>query len=220
MQSRWFLLFLTLFACTAAAQQPAAPGATGAAVSPSNLTFDVQVTDKAGHPVLGLQQSDFTLLDNKHPSQILSFQEINNTASPSAPANQPLVILVMDELNPASPRFAAAGTGFAAVSYEQKQIGAFLTQNGGHLKFPVVLVSFSLANLQQIGKATTDGNALNALLLQQKPELHALNSAGDYSASEEMQRSIQVLQSLATIEARVPGRKLLVWVSPGWADVT
>lgn len=212
MSYRWFLLSLMFLACAAAAQQPAPASpspAIGPAASPSTMTFDVQVTDKSGHPVLGLQQSDFTLLDNRRPAPILDFRAVDNIAPvvAGAVAVPPLVILVMDNLN----------ASFSAISIEQKQISAFLTQNGGHLQFPVVLLSFSLANLQQIGEKTTDGNALNALLLQHKPELHALTTSGQYQGSQEMQRSIQVLQSLATIEARIPGRKLMLWVSPGWA---
>jgi hypothetical protein len=44
-------------------------GSTG-----SQITLDVVVTDKSGRPQGGLQPQDFTLLDNKSPQKILSFQ--------------------------------------------------------------------------------------------------------------------------------------------------
>jgi hypothetical protein len=36
------------------------------------ITLDVQVTEKSGTPIRGLQMQDFTLLDDKQPQNILS----------------------------------------------------------------------------------------------------------------------------------------------------
>ena len=37
------------------------------------ITLDVQVTDKSGKPIRGLQEQDFTVLDDKQPKKIVSF---------------------------------------------------------------------------------------------------------------------------------------------------
>lgn len=42
--------------------------------SDRHITLDVVVDDKSGKPVTGLGQQDFTLLDNKQPQKILSFE--------------------------------------------------------------------------------------------------------------------------------------------------
>jgi hypothetical protein len=47
---------------------PPPPGGTD-----RQITLDVQVADKSGTPVRGLQKQDFTLLDDKQPKNILSF---------------------------------------------------------------------------------------------------------------------------------------------------
>jgi hypothetical protein len=39
--------------------------------------LDVLVTDISGRPVAGLEQKDFTLLDNKKPRPILSFRAVD-----------------------------------------------------------------------------------------------------------------------------------------------
>ena len=69
-----------------AQQQPAA--------TPTTVTLDVTVTDHSGKVVPGLTQSDFTVLDNGKPQQILSF---NETQAPADPPTQ--VILLIDTVN-------------------------------------------------------------------------------------------------------------------------
>src|ERR1700722_14996742 len=72
------------------------------------ITLDVVVTDKSGKPVPGLQQQDFTLLDNKQPQKILVFGAVQSGAS-DPPVE---VVLVVDEVN----------TTFTNVSFERAQI--------------------------------------------------------------------------------------------------
>src|ERR1700691_230050 len=42
------------------------------------ITLDVQVTDKSGAPIRGLQKQDFTLLDDKQPQDIVSFHAVDD----------------------------------------------------------------------------------------------------------------------------------------------
>jgi hypothetical protein len=94
-----------------------APGGTD-----RQITLDVQVTDKSGAPVRGLQKQDFTLLDDKQPTNILSFRAVDSGAGPTA--DPPVeVILVVDAVN----------ASFQAVSYERNELKKFLLQNGGKL---------------------------------------------------------------------------------------
>src|SRR5580704_19541932 len=103
---RWIPLF-GLLLVSGLAQQAEPPN--------RQITLDVVVTDKSGKPVPGLQQQDFTLLDNKQPQKILSFQAISGAAS--AAADQPTeVILLLDEVN----------DSFGNVSYEREQVEKFL----------------------------------------------------------------------------------------------
>jgi VWFA-related protein len=48
-------------------------------------------------------------------------------------------------------------------------------------------------------------------------ELRDLRKSNEWAgASEQLQKSVNALGSIAETEARVPGRKLLLWISPGW----
>ena len=53
-----------------------------------SITLDVVVADKGGHAASGLQQQDFTLLDNKAPQKITSFQRSGAPDCDSRPAGR------------------------------------------------------------------------------------------------------------------------------------
>jgi VWFA-related protein len=207
MKLRGVLYFiLASLAGTSAAQNPVKAPALGPrpAAQTGPIELDVVVTDKAGHPVSGLQESDFTLLDDKQPAPIKSFRAIDNTDPSSNPTQ---VILLVDEVN----------ASFSAVSTERVQLQNFLLQKQGHLPFPASIIFFTDTGMQSLNKPTTDGNALNDQLKQKQGQLRDIaRSAGFYGAAERMQLSIQALHTVAAAAANVPGRKLLVWISPGW----
>lgn len=188
---------LGAWACGSQARaQTALPPANRSAPAP--MTLHLTVTDKAGNPVNGLRASEFTLLDDEHPVTIESV-----AAQQSTP---PLAVLVIDEVN----------EPFRALSLEQKQIEAFLTQNQGHLPLPVSLIFLTDSGLQQI-KPSTDGNALSAVLAKHRADLRVIS--GNHSLYNEealFQMSLRALETILDYEAGYPGRKLLVWVSQGW----
>jgi VWFA-related protein len=207
--SRWIYLFLfSLVSGFAQQNGPAGraePAASVPAVSAERLmTLDVVVSDKSGKPVQGLQQQDFTLLDNKQPQKILSFQAIEGGA---ATADLPVEVkLLMDGVN----------TAFTNVAIERNEMIKFLGRNGGALAQPISLVFFSDSGATET-ISSRDGNAVVADLNQKQLGLRAIGRAqGFYGGLERMQMSLNMLKKFADYEASLPGRKLLVWISPGW----
>jgi VWFA-related protein len=168
------------------------------------MTLDVVVTDKSGRPVPGLQQHDFTLLDNKQPQKIVSFQAVEGgTATADSPVE---VILLMDEIN----------TAFTNVATERNEIEKFLRRNGGALAQPVSLVFLSDSGATGT-TSSRDGNALIADLNQREYGLRTIKrSQGVYGDNERIQLSLNALKQFADYKAAIPGRKLIVWISPGW----
>jgi VWFA-related protein len=170
------------------------------------MTLDVVVTDKSGRPLPGLQQQDFTLLDNKQPQKIVSFHAVEGgTATADPPVD---VILLVDEVN----------TTFSKVAFERNEIEKFLRENGGELARPVSTVFFSDSGIMIENTSSRDGNAVIADLNQEKSGLRSIGrSQGFYGAGDRLKLSLQSLGQLADYEAPRPGRKLVVWISPGWA---
>lgn len=191
---RWICLswiFLSgLLAVSAFAQRP--------------ITLEVLVTNKSGKPVPGLQQQDFKLLDNKQPQKILSFEAVSGPASADPPVE---VIFIIDEVN----------TRFTNVSFERAQVEKYLRSSGGELPHPTALAILSDSGLMMGNITTQDGNALATQLDQNRAGLRSITrSQGVYGAGDRIGLSLNAVQQLADLEAPRPGRKLVIWLSPGW----
>jgi VWFA-related protein len=179
---------------------PPAPG--------GNFKLDVVVTDRSGHPVAGLQQSQFTLLVNKKPQPILSFQEVDGSTGNGTPDDPPVeIILLIDATN----------NSLTDVAYERAQIEKFLRQDGGHLKQPVTLILFSEYEMRVLLQHSTDGNLLAETLEKAGSTLHVIRRSGGYDAIERVELSLNTLQQIANQEdtETKPGRKMLIWIGPG-----
>lgn len=180
-----------------AATQPSPPAS-------GPITLNVVVTDKGGHAIGGLKQEDFTLLDNKQPATIRSFTA---HAIATEPADSQALILLIDNVN----------VGFSAVSIERTQIENFLRGNGGHLAIPVGIFQLTDDGLQQLTPISGEGNALADVLHQKDAQLRSIQrSAGFYGAEERAQLSVEALGKLGTYLGKADGRKLVVWIGPGW----
>lgn len=177
------------------------------------LRLDVLVTDKSGTPVTGLDSKDFTLLDNGQPGRILSFHAFPGiSARPDPPVE---FILVIDTLY-LPPRLATA---------EREAVESLLRKNDGHFMQPVSIFELVATGLWAVAQPSRDGNALADDLTHSREislvRSHRGSKAGDvpYSMGVKDPPSLEALKALgqiATAERRMPGRKLLVWVGPGW----
>jgi VWFA-related protein len=190
--------------------RPAGPSLPATVSADRQIILDVQVTDKSGAPIRGLQQQDFTVLDDKRPQSILSFHGVNGEAASTA--DPPVeIVLIVDAVN-ASPQ---------AVAYEREEVKKFLLRNGGKLAQPVSLVVFADAGTKVQNGSSRDGNALAALYDQYETGVRSINrSEGFYGAAERFDMSLKTLTSIATDEGTSPGRKLMIWISPGWPLLT
>jgi VWFA-related protein len=169
------------------------------------IKLDVVVDDGAGKPVLGLQPWDFKILDNNEPRKVMSFSAFSDAGvRPDPPVE---IILVTDTLN----------LPFQQVAFVRGEIGEFLRQNGGKLKQPLTLVLLSDAGIRFQPRPSTDGNAIASVVEGIKGSVSMINPAmGGGGYVERFQRSAKAMDNIAQNEARKPGRKLLIWVGPGW----
>lgn len=184
------------------------PASQTPASNDGRIRLDVVVTDKSGKPVGGLTQQDFTLLDNKHPQNILSFEAVQGVSPKDGPPVE--VILLMDDIN----------NQITSVSFERQQIVKFLSRDNGALSRPVALAFLSDSGMK-VTDPSQDGNALISELNANQAGLHSITrDQGVYGASDRLQLSLNAVEKLATAEATKPGRKLLIWISPGWPILT
>jgi VWFA-related protein len=197
---------LVLRAQNPAEQSPAAP-ARNAAVTPEatgTMTIHVTVSDKNGHAIEGLQESDFSLLDNKQPQKLLGFRAVDAAVLKSDPVH---VVIVVDMIN----------TNVITVGREREEVGAYLKDNSGELLNPTSIAVIADSGVKAAPGSTQDGNKLLAAFNQTQSEMRDIGrSAGFWGDTERLQKSLQDLDQLIQYESRQPGRKLVLFVSPGW----
>jgi len=169
-----------------------------------HIILNVVVTDASGNPVSGLQERDFTLLDNQQPQQIVSFHAVEGrTAKP--PVH---VIFLIDILN----------NSFQNVAYELRAVEKYLDRNREQLSFPVSIAVLTEAGIG-LGQPSRDSNALVGQLKKIRMPIATLGSP-EGSNTRQFHLSVQSLTKLVTDQEDVPGRVLLIWMGPGWPPLS
>jgi VWFA-related protein len=164
----------------------------------------VVVTDGSGKPVSGLQQQDFTVLDNKKPQTLQSSRESLGTgANTELPAR---ALVVVDAVN----------NSVAQVAFARGQVEKFLRRGAGELPLPMSLALVTDKHWDQ-SPFTRDRNALLAALNAQPSGIRIHHRAqGVEGDMERTDSSLQTLQKLVGAQTSPPGRMLLIWLGEGW----
>lgn len=204
MKARTLFLFSILSALVLGSRTNSAQAVpAGAADVPT--TLDVVVTDKEDRPVAGLQSGDFKVLDNKQQRSIIGLRPV---AGETAEADPPVqAFLLVDIVN--SP--------FDTMAAERKNIENYLRQSGGHLPVPTSFVFLTDTELKYQGQPTRDANVLlDNLEKNPPPQRSAQPQAGFQEWVQMREKSLQALNGLTLKLRDEPGRKLVIWISPGW----
>ena len=196
-----FTAFVTVSAFSMQAQAPSA--APVGSARPDLITVDVYVADSLGHPVHGLEQNNFTLLDNGRPVQPVNFRAVDPVTDPNAIH----ILLVVDMLNNTA----------TSVARQREQIGEYLNQDGGKLAHPTSLAILTETGVSMMNGSSLDGHALLDAFEKVDSQLRGVGrSAGFYGAAEHLQESLNGLGQITQYEAQQPGRKLVFLIGPGW----
>jgi VWFA-related protein len=182
--------------------------AAPAAQADNPMTLDVVVTDKADRPVAGLAMGDFkVMLDNKNQRDIVSVKMVSGQDDRADPPVE--AILLVDMIN----------VPFETLSNERKDLIKYLQRMGTRLSVPTRFVFLTETELRYQGEATRDPKIL-LQNLENNPSLQRLTQPqGGYQQYAQMrEKSLQALNELAVKMSGEPGRKLVVWISPGWAS--
>jgi VWFA-related protein len=190
------LLMLVSFSGAALAQGPqSAPLGAG-----QTIHLNVVVQTKSGTLVPDLSQQDFTVLDNKAARPIESF-------AVETPAQSPVhVIIFMDAVN----------TSFNEVAYERDGVDKFLRAREGQLADPTAIAILEDKGPEMADSYSTNGNAVADSLDHYAIALREVSRASSWGASERLQISMTAFHQLLNYAATMSGRKIVLWISPGW----
>ncbi len=192
--------FSALFAGSlfAAAQQ--APPAVSTPASSRQIKLDVVVDTKSGQPVTNLAQQDFTILDNKSPRPITSFKVLT-------PAQEPVsVILFIDAVN----------TPYDLIASTRNATEKFLKSNGGALANPTAIAVLTDSGLQLPTKFSANGVELSDDLEHREIGLRQITNSTQWNNADRLTISIKALHQLTAVVSRLSGRKIILWISPGF----
>jgi VWFA-related protein len=196
------------------------------------IILNVRASDASGNPVTGLDEGDFTLLDDRHSRNLSSFKAVNGSAG-SAFLH---VMLMLDTVNNSA----------RSVAFERREIERFLAQSPGRLSYPTSIailsefgarVSQSLRDRDALagefrelamgvhpfqcseeGNGSTqefsNGNFGTSILLAHPTGSQAVHLAN--CLNQRFQVSLTELNKLARQQVDVPGRLILIWIGPGW----
>lgn len=165
------------------------------------IRLAVVVTDKSGAPVKGLKAEDFTVLDNKKP-QTVSVQEADGTSQTGDTVE---AYVLIDAINPP----------ISTVASERHDLTVYL-QHAGHLPIPASLVFLTPEGLKIQGQSTREPNILLANLESNPTSNRTFQNTSYYNAEALREKSLMAMNVLAVKLAKKPGRKLVIWLSPGW----
>jgi VWFA-related protein len=196
-----FLVSLLAGSLSAAAQQPL-PSVSTPATPPSSqrIKLDVVVDTKSGDPVTNLGQHDFTILDNKSSRPITSFKVVTAKQEPVE------VIVFIDAVN----------TPYELVAYVRDQTEKFFKDKEGALAHPTNFAIFTDNGVQIEPKFSTNGMTLSELLEGQQTGLRQINRSSQWGDSDRLNLSVRALHQVADYAANLPGRKIIIWMSPGF----
>ncbi len=194
-------------------QGPTQPTSPASYAAQGLINLDVVVTDSSAKAIPGLGPKGFALLDNGQPQRIISFHEFDGISSKPDPPVR--VILLIDTIK----------MPFDLAAFEREEVERFLRRNGGHLGQPVSIFGLSDTGFWTLAEASGDGNALAAeiagdrLVFIRRRQLLG-NGTGEFvdSGNEDPPglKALKALGDIATAERQKPGKKLLLWVGPGW----
>ncbi len=248
---RWLVLLLLGFAFPSLAQEttpsPAAsPQSTSPAGTPGvtliprtheeredryraqhRILLNVQVTDGSGKPVTGLNEEDFTLLDNGEPQKVASFRVVKGSVG-FAPVR---IVLMLDAVN----------NSIRDINRDSRSIEHFLKQGQGLLTYPTSIAILTSAGTR-IGQPSKDRDAVDGELRMLSKSVHEFDCADENQTehvvslggistigldgihpdpkgdclNQRFRHSVSALKSYATEQTSVPGRVILIWIGPGW----
>src|SRR5579872_2090389 len=175
------------------------------------IQLDVVVTDAAGKPVSDLERSDFSLLENDRLQTVLSFQAFNGAGTESEPPVR--VMLLIDTVEMPT----------ELANEERNSVEGYLRKNGGHMDHPISVFLLTDSGLWTLAHPAQDGNALAreierndlALVRHNRGWQMAPGTMGD-AKDPASESALKALGQIATDERTRPGRKLLLWIGPGW----
>ncbi len=186
----------------AAFAQPPLPTLLPSASAPpaTSIKLDVIVETKSGLPLTTLHQQEFTLLDNKSARPITSFRVVT-------PSDEPVeVILYLDAVN----------TPYELLAQMRIGTDKFLKEKEGVLAHPTTIAVLTDDGPQMENLFSTNGMELSDNLKHRQIGLRKITRGTDWGPIDRFEIGIKAIHQLIAFASNLPGRKIVLFISPGF----
>jgi VWFA-related protein len=196
----------------------------------------VTVQDKEGRPIRGLTKDDFVVLDDGQRQQIASFSEQTNrvTTANSAPnvftnrfapgaAQPPLTVIVIDAYNARYwDLFPTAYGGQCPPLCAMETISHAVEKFIGRMQPQDRVALYELTDkLYLLQDFTSDPIALQSALARARDIASKFSFARPQMYTDDRDgNTMKAMHAVGDRFANMPGRKNLIWLSPGFPPVT
>jgi VWFA-related protein len=194
---------LSICAVVRAQQFPSSPITVTPSAQPQTIHLDVLVKDQSGMPAPGIPEQFFTVLDNGQPQKLVSFKAVDTGNNPDAVH----VLIVMDMIN----------TGYHSVTWGREQLSEYLGQEVGSLHNRTSIAVMTEDGLKTMNGSSIDGNQLQVEFRKIATDLRPVTQAAGWAGLEQLwSQSLGQFNEILALETARPGRKLVLFISPGW----
>lgn len=190
------------------------------------VILDVVVTDKEHHNVLGLKKRDFSVLDNRKPQEIRSFEAFDFDKVrpapamrmpalppdtymdvPTTPERGPLYVIVYDMVN-----MGWGGDLTTDEMFARQQLRKFLQSTPAGSRFELWVLGKDLHIAQGF---TSDPNQLLAMfdVSRKETSIPWVFLYQDNYGGADITQPFQAMMYIAKTLEGLPGRKNLIWMS-------
>jgi VWFA-related protein len=207
----WLLILFFLGAFTnLRAQQDGVSSVPAPTRQQKPIFLDVVVSDRAAMPIGSLEPFDFSVFDDNQQRKVLGFRRTDGVAgSKTEPPVE--VIIVLDAVN----------MPYQVATRLRLEVDKFLRANDGQLKQPVSIYMFTSEGLRVQPSPSKDGKGLADMLDKSVGTVRSRDiSGGVYSLEEQFTDSYKTVSGIAENLSRKPGRKVVIWLGPGWPLLT
>lgn len=194
------VLFAFSFAGLGQSPQPSLLPAPSSPPPSQSIKLDVVVENRSGQPLTALQQQDFTVFDNKTQRPITSFKV-------ESPKEEPVtVILYLDAVN----------TPYELLAQVRNGADKYFKANEGTLAHPTTFAFLTDDGAQFDKRFSSNGMKLSDDLEHDPVGLRQIIRGAQWSDIDRFDIGIKAIHQLIGLASKLPGRKIVIFVSPGF----
>ncbi len=188
------------FAALTQSPQPSLHPAPSTPRPSESIKIDVVVESKSGQPLTTLQQQDFTVFDDRTQRPITSFKV-------ETPKEEPVsVILYLDAVNAPYELLAQIRNG----------ADKYFKENEGTLAHPTTFAFLTDDGAQFNKQFSSNGMKLSDDLEHDPVGLRQIIRGTDWGDIDRFEIGIKAIHQLIGVASKLPGRKVVIFISPGF----